>query len=129
MALVRAIPLMDFRATALSTTGVSTGYSFPPSTSTGATQAQLVYGGLHLSSGFASTTRIMSMVIQSASSSGFTAATARITFTLSTATPNAQWGTPAAQSTDQPWWRASWTLSTATTTSGTWKGLVHFGQR
>lgn len=123
MALVRAIPLMDFRTAALSTTAVSTGYSFPPSTGV----AQLVYGALHLSSGLVSTTRILSMVIQSASSSGFGAATARITFTLSTGAPDAQWGTPAAVSTDQPWWRASWTLSTATSTAGTWKGLVHFG--
>lgn len=124
MALVRAIPLVNALASALSTTDVSTGYNFPPST--GATPNK-VYGALHLSSAFNSTARVLSLVIQSASSSGFPAGVAnRITFTLTTS-EGAQWGTPSAVSTDQPWWRASWTMSTVASTGGAWKFLTHFG--
>lgn len=123
MALVRAIPLVNALTAALSTSDVSTGYNFAPST----VSPQKVYAALHLSSGFITTGRMLSIVIQSASSSGFPAGVAnRVTFTLSTV-QGAQWGTPAAVSTDQPWWRASWTMSTALSTGGTWKFLTHFG--
>lgn len=129
MALVRAIPLVNALASALSTTDVSTGYNFPPSTSTSLASPQLVYGALHISSGFGSTARVMSLAIQSASSSGFPAGVAnRITFTLTTS-EGAQWGAGVAVSTDQPWWRASWTMSTVASTGGTWKFLTHFGLR
>ena len=122
MALVRAVPLVNALASALSTTDVSTGYNFAPSTAA----TQKVYAALHLSSGFNSTARVLSLVIQSASSSGFGGAANRITFTLSTA-QGAQWGTPGTATTDHPWWRASWTMSTTASTGGTWKFLTHFG--
>ena len=109
MALVRAVPLVNALASALSTTDVSTGYNFAPSTAA----TQKVYAALHLSSGFNST-------------SGFGGAANRITFTLSTA-QGAQWGTPGTATTDHPWWRASWTMSTTASTGGTWKFLTHFG--
>ena len=121
MALVRAVPLVDFRSAAKSTTDVSTGYNVGA-----AVAGQLVYGSLHLTSGFNSTARVMSMAIQSASSSGFGAAVTRISFTLSTA-QGGQWGTPGTPSTDHQWWRTSWTMSTAASTGGTWKAFVSMG--
>ena len=125
MALVRAVPLSNALASALSTTAVSTGYNVGA-----AIAGQKVYAALHVmptaGSGATSTARVLSMVVQSASSSGFGGATARITFTLSTA-QGAQWGTPVAPSTDHPWWRTSWTMSTVASTGGSWKWLVHMG--
>lgn len=124
MALIRAIALKDFRATALSTTDVSTGYNLG-----GLSTGQSVYAALHLTSAYNNTGRVLSMAVQSASSSGFTGAATRITFTLST-TESGAWGTPATNfSTDHVWWRASWTMSTTASTGGTWKGLVEMGIR
>ena len=118
MALVRAIPLKDFLATALSTTGVSTAYSttFP-------VVGQKVYAALHLTS--VSTGRAFVGLIQSASSSGFTGATNEITFAL-TSEVGSTWKT-ATPSTDRQWRRASWTLSTAASTGGSWNGLMWAG--
>lgn len=123
MALVRAVPLKDFRlaANALSTTGVSTGLSL------GTTAGSLIYAGLHITNGYGSTDRQLSMVIQSASSSGFGAPTARVTFGLTTCSAYGIWSTQVPQSTDQPWFRASWTLSTTLSTNGAWQGLIHVG--
>lgn len=126
MALIRISVLKDFRATALSTTDVSTGYSL--GTSNDATKR--LYAGLHLTSASLGTTaRMLVMTLQNASSSGFGAITTANTFALSTA-QGAEWMPPTAVgslSTDKPWWRASWALSTAASTGGTWKGLVYMG--
>jgi hypothetical protein len=122
MALVRMTALKNFLDTALSTTDVSTGYNLGALS----TQEQ-VYGALHLTQNPGTTARVLSMVIQSATASGFGSPAARITFTLSTVA-GAQWGTPVGGlSTEHKWWRASWTLSTAASTAGTWKGLVEMG--
>lgn len=123
--LVQATALKDFRATALSTTDVTTGYQLGA-----ATTGQKVYGGLHLTSASLGTTaRMLVMVIQSASASGFGTPASRITFSLSTAS-DGEWGTPVGSlSTEHTWWRASWTLSTAASTGGAWKGLVWMGIR
>ena len=126
MALVRISALKDFRAAALSTTDVSTGYNL------GAPVAgQVLYGGLHVTNASLGTTaRVLSMAIQSASSSAFGGVVTRVTFSLSTVL-GAEWATPvSALSTDQQWWRANWTLSTvAGSTGGTWKGLIWMGLR
>lgn len=123
MALVRGTALKNFLDTALSTTDVSTGYQLGA-----ATTGQKAYGALHLTEATLGTTaRVLSMVIQSATASGFGSPANRITFTLSTAR-GAEYGTPVgALSTEHSWWRASWTLSTAASTGGTWKGLVEMG--
>lgn len=122
MALVRAFAVKDFRATALSTTDVSTGYQFGAATS-GAS----VYAGLHLTSAYGSTDRVMVMLVESATASGFAAPTTRFTFALTTAV-GSTWGTPVSNiSTEDTWWRGNWTLSTAASTNGTWKGLVYMG--
>ena len=118
--LVRAVPLKDFRLTALSTTANGTAYDVGQLSS-----GQLLYGALHLTA--ISTGRTLVMKIQSATSSGFTAATDRITFTLTTAV-GSTWATPVGGlSTDPRFWRSAWTLSTAASTAGTWTGLTWMG--
>lgn len=124
MALVRATALKDFRNTALSTTDLSTAYQLGALTT-----GQKVYAGLHLTSASLGTTaRVLSMIVQSATVSGFGAPVSRATFVLSTV-QGAEWAVPAGGlSTEHSWWRASWTLSTANnSTGGTWKGLVWMG--
>lgn len=120
MPLVRATPLKDFRITALSTTGVGSAYSTAPPVS-----GEDVYGGLHLLT--VSTARTLRMTIQAASSSGFSPLTTELIFSL-TSEAAATWLSAASPSTDRPWRRASWTLSTVgLTTGGTWTGLVWTG--
>ena len=92
-----------------------------------------MYAALHLTSASLGTTaRMLSMIIQSATASGFGSPATRATFTLSTV-HDAEWATPVTQSaigsTENLWWRANWTLSTAATTDGTWKGLVYVGKK
>lgn len=124
MALIRATPLKNFLTNRLSTTDVSTGYQLGA-----VTTGQKVYGALHVTSGFGSTDRVMVMKIQSATASGFGAPADRITFALSTQ-HGSSWGTPVGGlSTEHSWWRASWTMSTAASTGGTWKGLVYVSIR
>lgn len=125
MALVRVTALKDFRANALSTTDVSTGYQLGALTT-----GQFIYGGLHLTSASLGTTaRVLVPVIQSATASGFGTPVDRITFSRSTA-PGAEWGTRAGGlSTEHSWWRLKWTLTTAVSTGGTWKGLAYMGIR
>ncbi len=65
MALVRAIPLKNFLTNPLSTTDVSTGYQLG-----GLTTGQQAYGALHLTVPSTDITRLLSMVIQSATASG-----------------------------------------------------------
>ena len=123
MALVRVTVLKDFRGTSLSTTDVTTGYQLGPLTT-----GQKVYAALHLTSASLGTTaRMLAMIIQSATASGFGTPATRVTFTRSTA-QGAEWGTPAGSlSTEHSWFRASCTLSTAASTGGTWKGIVYMG--
>jgi len=125
MALVRITALKDFRTAALSTTDVTTGFNIGVPVS-----GQSLYAGMHLTSASLGTTsRVLAMSIQSASSSGFGAAVTRVNFSLSTMS-GAEWATPVSSlSTDHPWWRASWALSTVASTGGTWKGLVWVGFR
>lgn len=123
MALVRITALKDFRNTALSTTDVSTGFNL------GTTSAvnNKIYAGLHLTSASLGTTaRVLAMTLQSASSSGFGAQTAVASFALSTV-QGAEWAVPVVLSTDRPWYRASWVMSTTASTGGTWKGLTWVG--
>lgn len=125
MALVRVMPLKNFQTTSVSTTDVSTGYQMG-----GMTSGERMYAGLHLTCATLGTTaRMLVMIIQSATASGFGSPTTRATFTRSTAI-GAEWATPvAAPSTENLWWRANWTLSTAASTGGTWKGLVYVGKK
>lgn len=119
MAIVRAVPLKDFLATALSTTGVGTAYSTVAPVS-----GQRTYAALHLTA--VSTARSFVGAIQSASSSGFGSITTEISFAM-TSESGSTWKY-ATPSTDRPWRRASWTLSTAgLTTGGTWNGLIWAG--
>ena len=124
MALVRAVALRDFRATAnaLSTTanGAAIGTFSPVS-------GEKLYGALHVMA--TSTQRAFLMTIQSATSSGFTTPTTRISFTDPVGARSGEWATPVAGlSTDIKYWRASWTLSTVgLTTGGTWTGFVWMG--
>jgi hypothetical protein len=125
MALIRALPLKDFRDTALSTTDVSTGYQFG-----GVPSGQSFYAGMHLTcTSLGTTARVLAMIIQSATASGFGSPATRATFSLTTC-EGAEWATPVtALSTEHKWWRANWTMSTAASTGGTWKGLVYMGIR
>jgi hypothetical protein len=125
MALVRITALKDFRTAAagLSVTDVSTGYQLGALTT-----GQKLYAGLHLTSASLGTTaRMLAMSVQSATASAFGAPTTRAQFVLSTL-QGAEWATPVGGlSTDHSWWRASWTLTTAVSTGGLWKGLVWMG--
>ena len=119
--LVRAIPLKNFLVTAISTTANGTAFDLGQVSS-----SQSLYGALHLMTA-ASTARALSMTIQSATSSGFTTPTTRITFTLSSAR-GSTWALPVSGlSTDPKFWRAAWTLSTAISTEGAPTGLVWMG--
>lgn len=123
MALVRVTALKDFRGTALSTTDVSTAHQVGALTT-----GQKFYAGLHLTSASLGTTaRMLLMSVQSATASGFGSPTTRASFSISTS-EGAEWATPVGSlSTEITWWRASWTLSTAASTGGTWRGLVYMG--
>lgn len=123
MALVRITALKDFRNTGLSTTDQTTAYQLGALTT-----GQKVYAGLHLTSASLGTTaRMLVFSIQSATASGFGSPTTRAQFTRSTE-HGAEWATPAGGlSTEHSWWRAVWTLSTAASTGGVWKGLVYMG--
>ena len=118
MALVRAIPIADFLDTALSTSQ-ALGYSTaPPAT------GQKLYAALTLTA--ISTGRSFVASVQSASSSGFGTLTSEIQFAL-TSEVGTTWKTLAAPSTDQPWRRLNVSLSTASSTDGTWNGLAWVG--
>lgn len=123
MALVRVTALKDFRANALSTTDVSTGYLLG-----GLSTGQKAYAGFNLTQA-ASTARPLALIIQSATASGFGAPATRFTFALSSQI-GGEWGVPVGGlSTEHKWWRANWTLSTAASTAGSVKGLVYMGIR
>ncbi len=123
MALIRAVPLKSFLETSLSTSGTGTAFNLGA-----ATTGQYVYAAMHLTSASLGTTaRMLVMAVQAASSSGFGAATTDFTFALSTDIGSTWPARLSGLSTDQVWWRASWTLSTAASTGGTWKGLVYMG--
>lgn len=123
MAIVRVTALKDFRTNSLSTTDVSTGYQLGAPTT-----GQKLYMGMHLITA-ASTARPLVMTVQSATSSAFGAPTTRATFGLSSV-KGAEWATPVLGiSTEQSWFRLSWTLSTATSTAGAPQGLVYAGIR
>jgi hypothetical protein len=121
MALVRATALQNFLVTALSTTAASTA----PSTWAVAS-GQRVIGALHLTG--ISTGRTFVGSVQSASSSGFGAITSELQFAL-TSVVGSTWKTLTGASTDRPWRRAAWTLSTAASTAGTWTGMIWAGYR
>lgn len=125
MALVRAQALKDFRGTGLSTTDVTTAYQLGALTT-----GQQAYAAFHLTSASLGTTaRVLVMTIQSATASGFGSPSTRFTFGLSTVI-GGEWGTPVgALSTEHSWWRAVYTMSTAASTGGAWKGLVWMGIR
>lgn len=126
MALIRALPLKDFRAAALSTTDASTAYQFGALTT-----GQQLYAALHLTSVAGGTTaRVIVMTVQSATASGFGSPTTQITSLTRSTAVGAQWATPVGSlSTEHTWWRAQWTMSTAASTAGTWKGLVYMGMK
>jgi len=119
MAIVRVAALKDFRTNALSTSYVSTGYNLGPLTA-----AQRLVGFFHLTC--SSTGRTLVATIQDSSSSGFTTLSTAFTFGLSSEI-GSTWPAPVAMSTDRQWFRATWTMSTAASTGGSWKGLMGMG--
>lgn len=122
MALVRAVPLLSFLDTARSTSHAGTAYSTELPTS-----AQALYAGWHLTSALAtSTSRVIVVTVQSASSSGFGTLTTEISFSL-TSGEGSSWARYASPSTDQPWRRANLVMTTAASTDNTWKGIVWAG--
>lgn len=120
MALVRAVPIANFLNTALSTSQ-SIGYSTAPPNA-----GETLYAALHLTA--VSTGRTFLARVQSASSSGFGTLTTEITFALTSAI-GSTWQSAASPSTDRPWRRLTVTLSTASSTAGTWNGLAWVGFR
>lgn len=121
MALVRAIPLLDFLSTARSTTASGTAVS-----TEAPVLGQTLVGALHLTCGSATTSRVLAASVQSASSSGFGSLTTELTFTL-TSSEGSDYQSLASPSTDRPWRRARLVMSTAASTAGSWKGLIWMG--
>lgn len=109
MALVRVIPLKDSSETTLTSGANGTAYDL----ATVITAGQKIYAGLHVV--MHCSTDSFAVFVQSATSSGFTAATTEFIFTAVTGR-GAQWGTSAGVallgSTDRKFFRTRWTLST-----------------
>ena len=124
--LVRAIPLKSFLDTALSTTAATAAASYttqPPDA------GYAIYAGVHLTSvGAGTTTRLLVVTVQAASSSGFSPLTTEFTFAL-TSSEGSTWQRSTAGSTDRPWRRALLTMSTTASTANSWKGHVWWGAR
>lgn len=121
--IIRVMPLKDFRDTAQTTSVNGSPYS-----TVAPTAGQRLYGALHLTQGFDSTARVLVASVQSASSSGFGAVTTELQFALSTDN-GSTWKETSAPSTDRPWRRGVLTMSTAASTSGSWKGTLYAGLR
>lgn len=122
MSVVRVIALKDFLANALSTSQQTTPYNLGQLTC-----AEKIYGALHLTQAYATTDRVLVADIQSATASGFGTPSSRITFALSTVA-GSTWGTPiGGASTEHLWYRGNFTMSTAASTGGSWKGLLEVG--
>jgi hypothetical protein len=113
MALVRAIPLKDASVNALSSGANGTAFDLSSMLTSGATQK--LYAGIHVTT---QSTDSFQAFVQSASSSGFSAATTEFIFSAMTSR-GAQWGSSAGLatvgSTDRPFFRTRWTLSTGST--------------
>lgn len=107
MSLVRAVALKDASQNSLSSGANGTAYDLSSVMYAGAR----LYAGLHVVS---QTTDSFQAFVQSATSSGFTAATTEVIFSAQTSR-QAQWGTSAGVaigSTDRIYWRSRFTLST-----------------
>jgi hypothetical protein len=110
MAIVRAIPLKDATATALTSCGVGTAFDLG-----GVTAGESLYAGLHLLS---SSTGTITFRIQGSSSSGFGVGKfdSHLSFSAQSSV-GGQWATPVTTgtitSTEQKFWRAEWTLTTS----------------
>lgn len=122
MTLIRAVPLKDFTTNPLSTTDVTTGFQLGP-LSTG----QQVWGAFHLTQQYCATDRVLALLVESATASGFGAPVTRLTFTRTTAIGGELLAPSGPVSTDHSWFRAKWTMSTVASTGGSWKGLVSMG--
>lgn len=115
MALLRVTPIANFTQNALSTSQ-NVGYSTAPPAA-----GQKLYAGLVLTE--VSTGRAFVSSVQAASSSGFGTLTTEAQFSL-TSEVGSTMTTLTAPSTDQPWRRLAVSLSTASSTAGSWKGMA-----
>lgn len=107
MALARAIPLKD--ATQVAQTSGGNGVAFDLSSVIRA--GARLFAGIHVTT---QSTDSLQAFIQSATSSGFTAATTEFIFGARTSR-GAEWATSGGAvigSTDRIFWRTRWTLST-----------------
>ena len=110
MPIIRAVPLKDATATAMTSCGVGTAYAVG-----GVSAGEELYAGLHVLS---SSTGALVVRIQGSSSSGFGAGkfTSHVAFTSQTSL-GGQWATPLSTgtvtSTFQKFWRAEWGMTTS----------------
>jgi hypothetical protein len=107
MALARAVVLKDATATAVSSGANGTAYDLSAIIASG----RKLYAGLHVTT---QSTDSLQVLVQSATSSGFTAATTEFIFSARTSR-GAEWATSGGTtigSTDRIFWRCRWTLST-----------------
>lgn len=105
MSLVRTTALRDALTNA-QTSGVDvagTAYDLG-----GVASTEKLYGALHHTC--ALTTDALEVKVQSATSSGFTAAVDRITF-ATRGSIGAEWATPTTMSSEPTFWRAIWSVS------------------
>lgn len=111
----RAICLKDFRATALSATGVGTAFQLGAITA-----GQALYSGVHITSVSGTGTPTISMRVQSASDQAFTTEATRVIMADTTAADGILATAVAGPITDT-WWRARWAI---TGTSPQFTGVV-----
>jgi hypothetical protein len=110
MPIIRAVPIKDASATALTSCGVGTAYDVG-----GVYAGQRLYSALHVLS---SSTGALVLRIQGSSSSAFGAGkfTSHVAFTSQTSV-GGQWATPLTTanvtSTFQQFWRAEWGMTTS----------------
>jgi len=120
--LARVTVLEDFRSTAGSTDGLTSGAVNLIHCSTG----EKLYGGWHITALTTGLANSISAIIEAASSSGFASSTTRMTFTGRTE-KGAQVPTAieaSALSTDQPFIRSVITTTTGTSTGASANGLI-----
>lgn len=123
--LVRAVPIKDFLTAGLTDAGLGSAYSTVPPDA-----GQALYSALHLTAALVSTAMVLNFTVQSASSSGFAPLTTELEFGISTGA-GSSWQRLASPSTDRPWRRAKWALTTgaAGSTAGSVTGLLWVGFR
>lgn len=120
--LLRAVVLQDFTSAALSSGTTNGSFVQMPTVST----CEALYAGLHVTGVSTGLATSVTVLVQQASSSNGGGATTRGTFSAASCR-QAQYLTPVKSnslSTDQPFWRATFTVSTGGSSGATANGIA-----